>query len=243
MAQWKDENDIFFISYLFFFILTLLIQAHWTMPKTVQHPGTDPLPGGFSFRFSASCLTQLTRGAATSQHNTNLVMSHCLNNTIRKLKSSLVMIFIVTAYEALKNFRKLMTRRGRGGEEERRGRGDGGGKPQQNQTKSNKEPLTKSVWVLLERVYPCPCWRSRAPGSRIGGIGGGRPPSAGHAALGPGAAAWARPGARLRPSLRDGTAPGTWAAMPPASRAAQSPIQDGASTASLGGLVLCLTTE
>lgn len=65
--------------------------------------------GGFSSWFSASCLTQLTRGMAISQHNTNLVMSYCLNNTIRKLKGLLLMIFIVRVYEVSKNFRKLIT--------------------------------------------------------------------------------------------------------------------------------------
>lgn len=118
----KMKIIYFFVSSLFIFFSSWIYSYRPTgrCQKLCSIPGQSLFPGGFSFRFSASCLTQLTRGAATSQHNTNLVMSHCLNNTIRKLKSSLVMIFIVTAYEALKNFRKLMTRRGWGG---RRGGG------------------------------------------------------------------------------------------------------------------------
>lgn len=104
--------------YLFFCASSLILSFYPEFAQTglLDNAGTlmasqgSPLfSGSFSSQFSASCLTQLTRGTEISEHNTNLVMSYCLNNTIRKLKGLLVMIFIVTAYEGLENFRKLIT--------------------------------------------------------------------------------------------------------------------------------------
>lgn len=54
------------------------------------------------------------------------------------------MIFIVTAYEVLKNFRKLITR---------------GGVWYlwlKKNPKNNKEPLTKSLLILVQNIYPFP---------------------------------------------------------------------------------------
>lgn len=42
---------VFLNSFFFFFILGLLIQAHWMMLKTVQHPGTDFLSRWFQLSF------------------------------------------------------------------------------------------------------------------------------------------------------------------------------------------------
>lgn len=44
---------------------------------------------------------------AIIQHNPNLVMSYCLNNTIRKLNSFLVMNLIVIKYENPEEFQEI----------------------------------------------------------------------------------------------------------------------------------------